>query len=145
MCVQACLGCHSVFHYVWQVVDGDTIIIGSRHIRLFGIDAFERDQMCGRFACGAQATRVMRELVRGQIVTCEKQDVDSYGRIVAICHSATGLDLGSVMVRRGLAVDYRHFTDRYMADEIAAKQARAGAWAYGFDSPLTYRRRHRLD
>ena len=79
------------------------------------------------------------------LTTCEKQDVDTYGRIVAICRNAAGLDLGSVMVRRGLAVDYWRFTDRYMADENAAKQVRAGAWAYGFDSPLTYRRQHKPD
>lgn len=151
LCVSLCVGgvafgqVHAALSGTAYVIDGDTIIIARRHIRLFGIDAFEHDQMCGRFACGLRATQTLRDAVRGQSITCEKQDVDSYGRIVAVCRNAAGFDLGSVMVRRGLAVAYRRFSDRYMADETAARQARAGAWAYGFDSPLTYRRQHRSD
>ncbi|MDV6329251.1 thermonuclease family protein [Asticcacaulis sp. 201] len=125
------------------MIDGDTVVINRRHIRLFGIDAFERDQTCGRFRCGVEARRVLQALTRNQAVSCEQQDVDPYGRMVAICRTSAGLDIGGEMVRRGLAVDYRTFSDRYMGEEADARAHKRGAWAYGFHSPLQYRRETR--
>ena len=108
---------------------------------MFGVDAFEHDQTCGRFQCGQAATRVMRARLQGQVVACAQQDVDPYGRAVAVC-TAGGEDLGRVMVRAGLAVAYRHFSLRYLPDETWAQAHRQGAWAYGFDSPQYWRRTH---
>lgn len=122
--------------------DGDTLVLKGRRVRLFGVDAFESDQTCGRFRCGRQATAALGDMVRGQVVTCAKQDRDRYGRLVAICTTQDGRDLGREMVRRGLAVAYRSFSTRYVVDENAAKAAKAGAWAYGFDSPLKHRKAH---
>jgi len=48
--------------------------------------------------------------------------------------------LGGEMVRRGLAVAYRSFSSRYLKDESYARTHRSAAWAYGFKSPLEYRR-----
>ena len=122
-------------------IDGDTLVISGRHIRLFGVDAFEHDQTCGRFNCGQAATRVLRARLQGQVVSCAQQDVDPYGRMVAICRVG-GEDLGQVMARAGLAVAYRHYSLRYLPDEQWAKAHRQGAWAYGFDSPQYWRRTH---
>jgi endonuclease YncB( thermonuclease family) len=127
------------------VIDGDTLVIRNRHIRLFGIDAFERDQTCGRFQCGIEARRALYDLIQRQTVTCEKRDIDTYGRLVAICKSSSGVDLGSKMVRRGLAVAYRSFSSQYLGDESYARSHRLGAWAYGFESPLQYRRKSSND
>jgi endonuclease YncB( thermonuclease family) len=124
------------------VIDGDTLVIRKWHIRLFGIDAFERDQTCGSYRCGLAARRALHDLIQGQTITCEKQDIDTYGRMVAICKAPAGRDLGGEMVRRGLAVAYRSYSTRYLADETYAKSHRQGAWAYGFQSPLQYRRDH---
>ena len=124
------------------VIDGDTIVIHGRHIRLFGVDAFESNQVCGQFACGVQAQSVMRGLTQAAVITCDQQDIDPYGRVVAICRTAAGLDIGREMVRRGLAVAYRRFSLRYLDDEAYARTHRLGAWAYGFDSPLDWRRAH---
>ncbi len=124
------------------VIDGDTLVIHGRHVRLFGIDAFEHDQVCGRFACGTQASSVMRGLTQAIVLTCEQQDINPYGRMVATCQTSAGMDLGREMVRRGLAVAYRHFSLRYLGDEDYARTHRLGAWAYGFDSPQTWRRLH---
>lgn len=122
------------------VIDGDTLVIRKRHIRLFGVDAFERDQTCGRFRCGVEARKALNDLTRGRALTCLKQDIDTYGRTVAICKTSAGLDLGGEMVRRGLAVAYRSFSTQYLDEEAYAKSHRLGAWAYGFKSPLEYRR-----
>jgi len=111
------------------VIDGDTLVIRKRHIRLFGVDAFERDQTCGRFRCGIEARMALHDLVAGQKLTCAMQDVDTYGRTVAICKLSSGLDIGGEMVRRGLAVDYRHFSPQYLDEETDARNHKCGAWA----------------
>jgi len=129
-----------------EVVDGDTLIIKGRKVRLFGADAFEHDQVCGYMACGKAATETMRALTDRRTVVCEKHDTDRYGRMVATCRTKCSpivtCDLGQELVRRGLAVAYRHFSRQYMPDEVAAKRAHAGAWAHGFDAPLTWRKLH---
>lgn len=125
---------------IGYVIDGDTLVIRKRHIRLFGIDAFERDQTCGRFRCGIEARKALRDMINGRALTCEKQAIDTYGRTVAICKTSDGRDIGGEMVRRGFAVAYRSFSMRYLDEEAYARSHRMGAWAYGFKSPLQYRR-----
>ncbi len=145
LCMTLCAGAGSAMAKpavtgLAYVIDGDTLVIGKRHIRLFGVDAFERDQTCGRFRCGVEARKSLSNMVSGQKLTCEKQAIDTYGRTVAICKTSAGLDVGGEMVRRGLAVAYRSFSSRYLDDEAYAESHRLGAWAYGFKSPLQYRR-----
>ena len=72
------------------VTDGDSIKIDGQRIRIHGIDAPERKQTCTypngeEWPCGSAATALMADLVADHAVTCEQQDVDRYGRIVAIC------------------------------------------------------------
>ncbi len=124
-------------------VDGDTLTLNGKRVRLFGVDAFEWDQTCGKFACGVQADKALSLLITSGPIACERQDIDPYGRTVAICKTSAGVDIGSEMVRRGLAVAYRTFSLKYLPDEVYAKARRAGAWAYGFQSPLDYRRSQR--
>jgi endonuclease YncB( thermonuclease family) len=119
--------------------DGDSLTMGGRRIRLFGVDAFEYGQTCGRMKCGRAAFQHLQHLVKGRSVSCVRQDIDSYGRVVAICRLADGRDLGREMVRNGYAVAYRRYSTRYVTDEMAAKKARAGAWAHGFRLPSVYR------
>lgn len=125
------------------VIDGDTLVIRKRHIRLFGIDAFERNQTCGRFRCGTEARKALRDLTKGRTLTCETKAIDTYGRTVAACKTSDGRDVGGEMVRRGLAVAYRSFSTQYLGDESYAKSHHLGAWGYGFESPLQYRRKER--
>jgi endonuclease YncB( thermonuclease family) len=126
-----------------HVADGDSLVVKGVRIRLFGVDAFEYDQMCGRFDCGQAARRSLTELVRGQTVTCLQHDIDRYGRMVSVCTLGDGRDLGGEQVRRGMAVAYRRFSQAYVPQEKVAQAARAGAWSYGFQSPLDYRNAHR--
>ena len=121
-------------------VDGDTLVLNGTKIRLFGVDAFEWNQTCGKFNCGAQADKALDLLIASGNISCERQATDPYGRTVAICKTSSGVDIGSSMVRQGLAVAYRAFSLNYLSDEQYAKAHRAGAWAYGFQSPVQFRR-----
>ena len=122
-----------------RVVDGDGLEIEGRRIRLHGIDAFEMRQTCGGNPCGRASTEALRNLVGGRPVDCAEMDRDRYGRIVAVCHVG-GEDLGAAQVRRGHAVAYTRYSQRYVLQERAARRENAGAWAHGFTHPEAWRR-----
>src|SRR3954471_11801664 len=69
-----------------RVIDGDTIVIDGRHIRLFGIDAMESRQLCDDgWDGGVQARAHLIELINRADVHCEETETDKYGRSVAMC------------------------------------------------------------
>jgi endonuclease YncB( thermonuclease family) len=122
-----------------RVIDGDSLKMGGTEIRLFGVDAFEYKQTCGKLACGRAALMRMMELTSWQVISCKPRDKDGYGRVVAQCFDAKGRDLGKAMVESGYAVAYRQHSRLYVADETVAQKRKVGAWAYPFQSPEAYR------
>jgi endonuclease YncB( thermonuclease family) len=113
------------------VIDGDTIDVAGVRVRLYGVDAPERDQTCasptGRWACGAVATAALRSLVKGRGVQCRAELTDAYQRTVATCW-VSGQDIGAYMVRSGNAWAFRRYALGYVAEEQAARAARIGVW-----------------
>lgn len=119
-----------------RVVDGDSLRIGDRNIRLVGIDAPERAQTCrdGRnreWACGTAATARLTELIARGPVTCTPKGHDRYGRTLAVCSSGAITDLGQALVREG-----------YADAEAEARAAGRGLWQGAFERPQDWRRRH---
>lgn len=128
------------------VVDGDGLELGGQRIRLWGIDAPERDQTCvlaqAPYPCGRAAADVLAVLVQGKAVRCETVETDRFGRTVARCF-AGGNDLAAALVRQGWALDYRRYSDGfYAAEEAEARRGREGLWAGTFEQPSDWRRRH---
>ncbi len=125
-----------------RAVDGDTLAMSGYRIRLMGIDAPEKQQMCERkgvaWACGAEASARLAELVAGQEVRCEGQGQDHYGRLVAICRTG-GLDVGRAMVEAGLAVVRPNGAESYGTLEAQVRKAGWGLWAGRFDRPADWR------
>ena len=96
-----------------HVVDGDTIVIDNRMIRLAGIDAPELDQPYGQ-----NAKWTLIRLCKGQIVEARIEGGDPYDRTVATCRLPDGRDLSAEMVRCGMALDWPKFSGgRYRALE----------------------------
>ena len=130
-----------------SVIDGDTIDISGQRIRLHGIDTPESKQTCQRegvtWLCGAEATKILRELIGSSDASCTERDKDRYGRIVAVCH-ANGKDLNAAMVLSGMALAYRKYSDDYTGQEASAKAARRGLWAGQFVPPWDWRQGKRL-
>jgi endonuclease YncB( thermonuclease family) len=126
-----------------EIIDGDSFEIADKGVRLFGIDAPEGRQSCTRdgrsWACGNEAARKLRSLVGDRTVTCTQRDVDTYGRMVAVCRSGAA-DLGAEMVRAGFATAYRRYSNDYVDEEDQARAARRGVWAGKFTLPEDYRR-----
>ena len=131
-----------------KIIDGDSFEIGAVGVRLFGVDAPEGRQSCtrsdGDWACGEAAAAQLRRLVGSRDVVCERRDVDTYGRIVAVCRVGP-TDLGAAMVRAGFAVAYLRYSDDYADEERDARAARRGVWAGEFASPEQYRRDERQE
>lgn len=96
------------------VVDGDTIKIGQRRIRMLGIDAPETAE----FTCpaererGARATQRLLELLNSGsvwLVTTADRSHDDYGRDlrrIEVDHGTGRTDIGDVLVREGLAARF---------------------------------------
>lgn len=128
------------------VIDGDSLEIGPTSIRLYGVDAPEGRQQCTRdgapWACGEAAADKLRALVAGHELHCTQEDVDQYERIVARCNAGE-IDLGAELVRAGLALAYRRFSDDYVGEEAEAKAAKRGLWAGTFTPPWEWRQHPR--
>lgn len=132
-----------------SVVDGDTLKINGERVRIWGIDAFERDQTCEKggevYNCGGRALGELAAFVGFSQVTCQAVDKDRYGRSVARC-SVGGRDLGDHMVRSGWALDFSHYSNgAYKAVEIEARVKRRGAFAGTFTAPGDYRKTARAE
>ncbi len=130
------------------VVDGDTIKIRDKSIRLFGVDALESGQHCvadgKRQRCAQRAALALADKIGARNVACEKVDRDRYGRIVGVCH-AGGVNLNAWLVAEGWALAYRRYSRLYVEAEQIARFARKGIWRTRFVKPWDARRGERLD
>lgn len=123
-------------------IDGDSMKVGSREVRLYGIDAPEYPQTCSRggseWACGKEARDQLAALLSGTYVDCRGYGVDLHGRLLAVC-TAGGIELNRALVEHGWAVALRSETDAYLTAETRAKSARIGIWSSTFVSPAEFR------
>ncbi len=132
------------------VIDGDTVAIDGQRIRLSGIDAPERAQRCGDWACGKAAKAALGSLVRGAEVRCEIEGQDWYRRALATCWRAANnvqsgaINVNSWMVESGFAIAYRKYSKRYVAQEDEARARGRGIWRTGFDDPKLWRSNAKL-
>lgn len=124
------------------VIDGDTLRVKKKSFRLYGIDAPEHDQICLKegkpWPCGKESKLYLIKLAKGG-VSCEVKDRDRYKRFVAVCSNTAGEDINAAMVKAGLALAYRHYSEDYVEAEKEAKDAEAGLWGYEFTPPENWR------
>lgn len=125
-----------------RIIDGDTIVVDGEHMRLFGIDAPEKQQTCTLGGqpqrCGLMATEALRELIGRAIVSCERRSTDRYGRTVAVC-SVAGRDIGRQMVYSGWAIASIRYSNMYIDVENEARGSRRGLWDGQFEKPEQWR------
>ena len=129
-----------------RVIDGDTIDIDGTRIRLHGIDAPEASQQCQKggqsYQCGQQATLALDGIINQSNVTCNINDIDHYGRFVAVCFLGK-TDLNGWLVSQGYAVAYLKYSPDYADAEASAKTAKRGVWASEFLMPWEWRKKNR--
>jgi len=137
-----------------KIVDGDTIKINSKKIRLYGIDAPEKKQKCKKtyltisfmsftkdYMCGEVSTQKLIKKINKQKLNCNILDVDRYKRLIGECFKRN-INLNSWMVSNGYAVAYRKYSKKYVSDEINAKNNKLGIWQGKFEMPWDYRRKN---
>ena len=127
-----------------SVIDGDTLEIAGKRIRLHGVDAPESSQTCTdsrgvKYRCGQRAAFALADKIGSRPVSCSARDTDRYGRIVAVC-SQRDADLNAWLVAEGHAVAYRQFSKDYVPQENAARADKRGIWAGSFTPPSEYRK-----
>lgn len=131
------------FYGAAHAKDGDSLTVGGREVRLFGIDAPEFDQTCSRngqrWSCGSEAADDLSRLVTGRDVRCRLVSTDQYGRAVSRCTVGT-TDINAAMVESGFATAYREYSTDYVAAETRARAAKLGIWSGTFEAPGAYRR-----
>ena len=134
------------------VIDGDTIKISNNKIRLFGIDAPEKKQMCKKiflsisffsfekeYPCGVISTQKLKKLLNKNITKCYVKGKDVYKRKLAICFR-NRLNINSWLVRNGHAVAYKKYSKKYLREEVEAKNDKRGIWQGNFEMPWDWRK-----
>lgn len=125
LCIAICLCIGDVTGPVSYVVDGDTIRIGKREIRLQGVDAEELSEPTGH-----AARDIMAGIVAGRIVSCSPDGTTSHGRIVARCY-IDGIDIAIPLIAGGWALDCPRFSGgRYRAYELPGARSHLIQKAY---------------
>ena len=136
-----------------KIIDGDTIKINSKKIRLHGIDAPEFNQMCKKpyltiifftftkdYPCGKISTQKLQKKINNKAITCKILDIDRYNRLIGECYKRN-LNLNSWLVSNGYAVAYRKYSKKYISNEINAKNEKKGLWQGKFEMPWDFRRK----
>jgi len=137
-----------------KIIDGDTIKINSKKIRLHGIDAPEKEQTCKKpyliigifsftksYSCGQVSTDKLIKKINNQIIKCKIKNVDRYNRLIGECYKRNE-NLNAWLVSNGYAVAYRKYSKKYIPDEKNAKNNNLGIWQGKFEMPWNFRRKN---
>lgn len=128
------------------VVDGDTLDVGGRQVRLLGIDAFEGAQELplktgGTDFVGRGAAMMLRSLITSKEISCTLSSVsDGRGLSLATCYSGH-VNLAREMIANGLAFAARSHRSPYADIEALARSARRGFWRDKVEAPWGFRER----
>jgi len=104
------------------IVDGDTVKFGPETVRILNIDAPEsfRSRCEAELVAGLRAKERLAQLVRVPRVEIVRDGQDRYRRTLARLVLPGGRDVGTVLIREGLALPWK--------DGAEAKAARLKHW-----------------
>ena len=138
-----------------KIIDGDTVHIKSKKIRLEGIDAPEIKQQCKKpflkisaiigfefnksYSCGVIAKKKLIDKIDNSKIKCISSSKDRYKRFLATCFK-NKINLNKWMVRNGNAVAYKRYSKDYVRDEAYAKENKLGVWEGSFMMPEKWRK-----
>lgn len=131
------------FYEVPEIVDGDSLVMAGRELRLLCYDAVELHQSCrdasgAEYACGEMAKNALAKLIGQEKVFCAGRMTDIYNRPLVNCWVGD-VSVADVMVKLGWAVGICKNT-RQLAR--LAKNEKVGIWAGSFETPKVWRKQH---
>ncbi len=123
-----------------KIIDGDSLRVSGKEIRIINIDAPEFFQTCKDknnkvWQCGKAATKRLKQLVANKIISCQVKGIDKYDRFLAVCYVDDN-DIGAILVSEGLALEYGD----YKSEQEGAKRKGVGMWQGEFITPKEWRR-----
>lgn len=129
-----------------QALDGATLRIDGRLVRLVGVESPARGQRCQTadnrpWRCGEVARSELGRLVRNKPVVCKAADVRGTLEVsipLGTC-VVEGRDLSADLVRGGHVFLTRQAPAMLNAIEAEAKRAKAGLWKGAAETPEAYR------
>jgi endonuclease YncB( thermonuclease family) len=126
-----------------EVVDGETVRVGGKTFRLYGIDSPDIAQTCeirGRtYNCGRVSMTALMDLVAGVNIRCVPRRGSAATPVSANCF-ADGYDLSEGMVHTGWALAMPRVGTKYARIEARAKNAKRGLWKGKFTLPWEWQR-----
>jgi endonuclease YncB( thermonuclease family) len=130
------------------VLDGDSLKVDGKEVRLVGLDAPEYNQTCfnqkkEEYACGQVSRKFLLSLANGKNVKCIYSQKDKYDRFLSKCFIRE-LSINEELVKNGMAVIY-NFTEseaKMNQLEAEAKKQKLGIWQGAFQLPKEYRKSH---
>lgn len=142
-----------------RVIDGDTIVFNGEHVRLYGIDAPEKNQTCGtrstrgepgegeqakqEWQAGLHAKWALQDLIRSAgTIHIERHGIDRYKRTLAVVTNEQAGDINGAMVLQGMAWAYTQYSWRYGVQQAMAKGQHVGIWAHDCVPAWEWRHRH---
>ena len=138
-----------------KVSDADTIKISNYKIRLHGIDAPEKKQICQRpylnlgffslyedYFCGEFATDKLKKFIENElIIECRVNDKkDFFGRHLGVCYK-NNININQWLVENGHAVAFIKYSKDYVKFEEIAKKNKVGIWCGKFLMPWEWRKK----
>jgi len=89
------------------LIDGDSLVVAGKPVRLWGIDAPEMDTREGYLA-----KRYLRTIIEDRSVRCVDQGGRTSGEMMAKCFIGE-VDLGEVMILSGHAQEWHQYSQGY--------------------------------
>ena len=130
------------------VLDGDSIRVSRKEVRLFGIDAPEYSQTCFNkkkieYNCGLNSKEFLIKLIGGKKVDCLYAQKDKYDRFLAKCY-LDNLSINEEIIKNGMAVVYNFTESDEVIDKLEeqAKNKKIGIWQGAFELPKNYRKKN---
>lgn len=126
-----------------KIVDGDSLEMDGKSIRLIYIDAPEYKQTCFdvhgfEYNCGSVSTKALKEIISDKEVRCNSLGVDIYKRDLSECF-VDDININIEMLKQGFAVSYYTDKEEYISMEEYAKEKKLGLWQGKFMRPEFYR------
>ncbi len=136
------------FSGIAKIIDGDSLNVDDREVRLFGIDAPEYHQSCfdsknHQYSCGKISQQFLYDLANGRKVVCHYAEKDKYKRYLGKCEIGT-ISINQELIKNGMAVIYNFTESDEVMDmlESKAKEQKMGIWQGAFQLPKDYRKSH---
>jgi endonuclease YncB( thermonuclease family) len=130
------------------VLDGDSLKVAKKDIRLFGIDAPEYSQKCfdkknKEYACGQASKEFLIQLVGGKKIECFYAIKDKYQRYLSKCF-VNNISINEELIKNGMAIIYNFTESDEKMDKLEnqAKTNEIGIWQGTFELPKNYRKKN---